>query len=70
MKKLIVKFDSRGFSGNIYHVLGLTREALKKQRRINDYNECWERVQKSHSYDEALKIIREYINLIDERGEK
>lgn len=68
--KPIVTFDSRGSSGNIFAVLALTRDALRKARKINAYNECRDRVLASHSYDEALAIIREYVDLTDERGEK
>lgn len=67
MKKPIVTFDSRGPSGNIYYILGAVRNALCKQRRIIDYNNMWERVQHAGSYEEALKIIREYVDLIDIR---
>lgn len=67
MYKPTINFDSRGPSGNIFHILGMVRNALSKQRRITDYNKCWERVQASHSYEEALKIIREYVELIDVR---
>lgn len=70
MKKATVTFDSRGFSGNIFHILGLVRTQLHKERRITDYNNCQERVRNSHSYEEALSIIREYVNLVDSRGEK
>lgn len=68
MKKPVVKFDSQGPSGNIFHILGMVRQELRKQRRIIDYNDCWERVHKSGSYEEALKIIREYVDLIDIQG--
>lgn len=68
MKKPIVNFDSQGPSGNIFYILGLVRESLRKQRRIIDYNECWEKVQASGSYEEALRIIREYVELIDVQG--
>lgn len=70
MKKETVKFNSRGFSGNTFHILGMVQTALKKQQRITDFNNCRDRVLKSHSYDEALTIIREYVDLIDESGEK
>lgn len=68
MEKPIVKFRSNGESGNIYYILMLTRNALRKQRRITDYNELWSRVQNSGSYREALEIIREYVDLQDEDG--
>ena len=50
--------------GNIFFILGMCQRELRKQRRINDYNEMWEKVQKSGSYDEALKIIGETVELI------
>lgn len=65
-----VTFDSRGETGNVYAILALTQKALRKARRINAYNECRDRVLASHSYDEALAIVREYVDLTDERGEK
>lgn len=70
MEKLAITFDSRGPSGNIYRIVGMARDALRKQRRIIDYNSLWERVQSAKSYEEALTIIREYVNLVDIRGEK
>ena len=69
MRPTIV-FDSRGSSGNIYVVLGLTRTALHEQRRITDFNECRDRVFASGSYEEALAIVREYVDLVDASGEK
>jgi len=65
MKKEIVEYSKSGPSGNIYHILGKANLALRKQRRILDYNEMWERVQNSHSYTEALAIIGEYVELIE-----
>lgn len=63
-----IEFHSSGESGNIHWVLAKLRDALRKQRRIIDYNEAWERVQKSGSYTEALAIIREYADLTDLDG--
>ena len=68
MKKPIIHFESRGPSGNIFWILGTVRNALRKQRRINDYNDLRDRVLASHSYREALTIIREYVDLIDDDG--
>lgn len=70
MKKPTVSFDSRGESGNIFCILGMVRRKFQKQRRITEYNELRDRVTASGSYDEALKIIREKVDLIDIRGEK
>ena len=68
MKNPIIHFESRGPSGNIFWILGAARNELQKQRRITDYNTMWERVQNSGSYEAALEIIREYVDLIDDDG--
>ena len=65
MTKEKVEYSRSGPSGNIYHIIGKAQLALRKQHRILDYNEMWERVQKSHSYDEALAIIGEYVELAE-----
>jgi len=65
MKQEKVESSRRGPSGNIYHIIGKANLALRKQHRIIDYNEMWERVQNSHSYDEALAIIGEYVELVE-----
>ena len=64
MNKPIVEYDPRGESGNIFYILAMVRNALRKQRRIQDYNDCWEKVQACKSYEEALKVISEYVTLI------
>lgn len=68
MKKAELHFQSRHETGNIYAIMGLARDVLRKQRRITDYNEMWERVQDSWSYPDALAVIREYVDLIDDDG--
>lgn len=68
MNKPRVEFHSRGPEGNIYFILGKTRDVLRHERRINDYNDIWERVQKSESYTAALAEIRKTIDLIDLDG--
>ncbi|MFI3164465.1 MAG: hypothetical protein R3Y65_08525 [Bacillota bacterium] len=65
MKKPIVLIYSKGESGNVFHIVALCQRELHKQHRINDYNEMRDRVFNSKSYAEALKIIREYVDLID-----
>lgn len=65
MNKPIIKYNPRGEDGNIYVILIKVREALRKQRRIQDYNDCWEQVQMCKSYPEALEIIRKYVNLVE-----
>ena len=68
IKKPTVIFESCGESGNIYHILSLVRSALRKQRKIQDYNDCRDRVLNSDSYKTALGIIREYVELVDLDG--
>lgn len=68
MEKPTVIFDSRGPSGNIYAVLGLVSQALRKARRLSEFDECRTRVMSSHSYDAALNVVREYVTLIDIAG--
>lgn len=68
MNKPRVEFHSRGPEGNIYFILGKTRDALRHERKISDYNDIWERVQKSESYTAALAEIRKTVELIDLDG--
>jgi hypothetical protein len=65
MKKPVLEYDSRGESGNIFWILGQVRRILQKQSRITAYNEMWEKVQNTHSYNEALEIIGKEVTLID-----
>lgn len=66
MEKPVIKYKSHGETGNIFFILAMVRDELRKQRRINDYNELWSKVQLSKSYEEALGYIREVVTLIDE----
>ena len=68
-EKPTIHFSSRGTTGNIFWILGAVRLEMQKQRRITDYNNLRDRVTSSSSYEEALAIIREEINLIDDDGE-
>ena len=69
MEKPTIHFSSRHESGNIFFILALVRREMQKQRRITDYNNLRDRVTRSHDYREALAIIRETVNLIDDDGE-
>lgn len=68
MNKPRVEFHSRGPEGNIYFILGKTRDILRRNRRISDYNDMWERVQNCGSYTAALDEIRKTVELIDLDG--
>lgn len=65
-EKQIVHFQSRHESGNIFWILGAVRKIMQKERRITEYNDMWEAVQKSGSYEEALQIIGQHVWLIDD----
>lgn len=69
-EKTKVYFDSRGPSGNIYHILGEVSKALRKERRITEFNELRDKVFSSASYEDALAVIREHVDLIDKSGGK
>lgn len=65
MNKPIIYYDRRGPSGNIYHILGMVSQALRKQRRYTDFNNLRDRVFEVKSYDEALSILEDAVTLID-----
>lgn len=67
MKKAEIHFSSAGPSGNIYHIMGKVRQQMHKERRITDWNNAWERIQKT-DYAGALAIMRELVTLIDDDG--
>lgn len=63
---MIIHFNSRAESGNIFHILGHVRMVMQKERRITEYNDMWREVQNSGSYEAALEIIGKHVPLIDE----
>lgn len=52
-----------GEDGNIYNLLGIASRALKKVSQRDKATEMRSRVTKSKSYDEALLIIMEYVEV-------
>ncbi len=69
MQRPEVHFESCHESGNVFYVLALVRTAMRKQRRINEYNELRARVlTQAGSYKEALAMMREHVTLIDDDG--
>ena len=65
MRKEILAIDFTGPDGNIYFLLGLVSNVLKKQRRITDFNNLRDMVFNSKSYGEALYHINEVVELAD-----
>ena len=64
MKREKLFIDITGPDGNIYFILAKVQMIMKKQRRINDFNELKEKIYKG-SYYQALYRINQKIELID-----
>ena len=65
MDRPTIYFDRSGPSGNIYAILGAVSQELRKQRRYTDFNNLRDRVFEARSYEEALRIIGETVNLVE-----
>jgi len=65
MTKPTITYNSRGESGNIYFLLGQLQQIMRKQRRYTDFNNLRDRIFESASYEEALAIMREEVELVD-----
>lgn len=52
-----------GQDGNIFHLLGIASRTLKDNGQPEQAREMFERVTQSPSYDAALGIIGEYVNI-------
>ena len=65
MTKPVLKYDSRGPTGNIFWILGQTRRLMRMFGRETAWKSVLDRVQSAGSYDEALAIIGEEVTLID-----
>lgn len=65
--KIYIKFNSS--DGNIFTILAHAENALKLYNIINakeKASEIRKRAIKSESYDDALEIIREYVDIIED----
>lgn len=60
-----VVYNSKGPEGNIFAVLAKARTLMKSQGRLDAYNEMQSQVTSSSSNREAMKIIDQYVTLID-----
>ncbi|WP_035178599.1 hypothetical protein [Alkalihalobacterium bogoriense] len=52
-----------GEDGNIFSILGRVSRTLKENGKANEAKEVSERVMLSGSYDEALQIMMEYVEV-------
>lgn len=64
-EKQVLIYDSHGSDGNIFAILGRVGNVLRKEGRTSEYNELWNRVNQCESYNDALRVIDEYVTLVD-----
>lgn len=57
-----------GQDGNIFNLVGIASRTLKRNGMYEESKAMSDRVFSSHSYDEALNIIGEYVEITDEAG--
>lgn len=69
MSKLTVHYNSRGESGNIFWIIKAVRdECHRVGEDPTQFKDMLDRVLAAESYNEALAIIGERVNLIDDAG--
>ena len=61
--KAQLQIDLNGSDGNIFVVIGRAAEILKQNEQRDKANEMKNRVIKQKSYDDALKVINEYVEI-------
>ncbi len=57
-----------GSDGNIFSLMGIASQALKRSGMRDEATEMCERITSSGSYDKALAIIGEYVNITAVEG--
>lgn len=60
-----VCFDRNGPSGNIFMILGSAFDALKSEGKHKEADEMFNRATQQDSYDDALNVVREYVELVE-----
>lgn len=70
MNKPVIHFRSRHETGNIFVILAMVLRALQEQGRADEFNGIRDRVTTSKSYREALDVIRETVDLVDDDEEE
>ncbi len=58
-----------GADGNVFNLIGICSRALKDAGYSDKAKEMTNRITNSHSYDEALAIMQEYIEPVDQNYE-
>lgn len=59
-----------GADGNIFNLLGIASRTLKENGLDDQAKEMWSRVTQSQSYDSALSIIGDYVNITNVNEEQ
>lgn len=59
-----IEVEVVGFDGNIFSILGKVHRAMKREGFIEEAELMWKEVKLTHSYDEALVKIQEFVELI------
>ena len=65
MEKPKLEIDISGPDGNIYVIMGLVMQILRKQRRYTDWNNLRDAITSSKSYANALREINKVVELVD-----
>lgn len=60
-KKIRVKLT--GEDGNIFSIMGRVSRELKRNGQSSEAEEMCKRITHSHSYEEALSIVMEYVDV-------
>lgn len=60
-----VRVNLRKCNRNIYLILGYVRQAMMKANKEKKYNQLWNKVMKTTKYNDALKVIKKYVKIID-----
>ena len=60
-----VRVNLRKCNRNIYLILGYVRQAMMKVNKEKKYNQLWNEVMKTTKYNDALKVIKKYVKIID-----
>ena len=53
-----------GENGNVFNLLGAVQRALRKNGLYDQAKECSQKVLRAKSYEEALNIMDEYVEII------
>jgi len=61
--KQILEINLTGADGNIFAIVGRAAELLKQNGKRDEANEMKNRVIKQKSYEDALKVVSEYVEI-------